>query len=86
MSIASPPKRPSESDELARQIDRIELDHRRKEISPTDRKNHAELIRNLLVIINVDFKKRYGTPPLKVDGVQEMVVRESSRDVEMTAA
>jgi hypothetical protein len=74
--------RSKESDELTREVDRIELENRTKEISPEDRRRHAELIRTLLVAINKDFKQRYGTPPISGD----VIAPERSRDVEMTAA
>lgn len=82
-SIASPGLRvrtPAESDELAREIGRIELENRTREIPLEERRQHAELIRNLLVTINMDFKQRYGVPTTRKGAM------ESSRDVEMTAA
>ncbi|KAG5221072.1 transcription factor PacC [Salix suchowensis] len=50
---------PEQSEELARKIGRIELESRTREIPLDERKSHAELIRNLLVAINTDFKERY---------------------------
>jgi hypothetical protein len=58
MSLAQPPPRRSESDDLAREVDRIGLENRTHEISPEMRRKHARLIRNLLVSINMDFKKK----------------------------
>ncbi|KAF9502430.1 hypothetical protein BDN71DRAFT_1459780 [Pleurotus eryngii] len=62
-SIASPTlsarRSPEQSEELARKIGRIELESRTREIPLDERKSHAELIRNLLVAINTDFKERY---------------------------
>jgi hypothetical protein len=55
---------------LSHNISRIEID-RTKDIPSEERKRHAELILNLLVSINKDFKSRFG------DG---------SRDVDMTTA
>lgn len=79
----------SESDELARQVGEIELD-RSKEISANDRRRHAELIRDLLVSINNDYKKRFGTSHVKVEDEGDerinLISSESSRDVEMAAA
>jgi hypothetical protein len=88
-SIASPSLsgvRSKESDELTREIGRIELKNRTMEISAQDRRRHAELIRNLLVAINKDFKQRYGTPPVKLDTGHTRIATERSRDVEMTTA
>lgn len=39
-----------------------------------ERRKHAELIRDMLVAINADYKRRYGTPPPE------------RRDVEMSVA
>lgn len=67
----------------------IELE-RSKEISAEDRRKHAELIRDLLVSINNDYKKRFGTPYVRVKEEEEdsmnLIMSESLRDVEMTAA
>jgi len=80
-SIAASP----ESDELAKKVGKIELDRLAKEVPPEERKKHAELIRNLLVRINQDYKKRYGSPPPTVrTKVEEMA--SIPRDVEMAAA
>ncbi|KAJ7040381.1 hypothetical protein C8F04DRAFT_1254133 [Mycena alexandri] len=59
--------------------------------NPADeRRRHAELIRNLLVSINAEFRRVHGTPPPVVrmsSPVPVPAVRpESPRDVEMTAA
>jgi hypothetical protein len=53
-------------------------------ISAEERRRHAELIRNLLVSINTEFRRMYGTPPVPVPAPPAR--DESSRDVEMTAA
>lgn len=97
--ITSPPpvRTASESsDDLAKKIGRIELDNRTKQISPDQRRQHAELIRNLLVTINMDFKKRHGVPapapppPLRLIKREtesaKMSENEISRDVEMATA
>lgn len=85
-SIASPTfssaSRSAESDELSKEISRIELENRTREISPEERKSHAELIRNLLVSINVEYKERYGKPHAK----PLQAHNESSRDVDMVSA
>ncbi|KAH7914769.1 hypothetical protein BJ138DRAFT_1177079 [Hygrophoropsis aurantiaca] len=71
----------SESDELVRKVGRIDIT---KEVSMEERQKHAELIRNLLVRINEDFRKRHGTPhlPSKANAASS-VPREHIRDVEM---
>lgn len=83
-------RHPSESEELARQVGKIELDRRNKEIPDEDRRKHAELIRNLLVSINNDYKRRFGVPYVKVkeeeDEGMNLLASESPRDVEMTLA
>ena len=58
-----------ESDDLTKEIGRIELD-RTKDISQEERKRHAELILDILVSINRDFKNRH---------------KAASEDVEMIA-
>ncbi|OAX44453.1 hypothetical protein K503DRAFT_729545 [Rhizopogon vinicolor AM-OR11-026] len=72
----------SESEELVRQVGKIELDHLTKEVTPEDRRKHAELIRNLLVRINEDYKKRFGTPQAPS---KDSRTHHRFRDVEMTA-
>ncbi|KAJ7786551.1 hypothetical protein B0H16DRAFT_1490844, partial [Mycena metata] len=57
--------------------------------SPADeRRRHAELIRNLLVSINAEFRRAHGTPPpvVRMTTPVPAVRPESPRDVEMTAA
>ncbi|KAJ7109985.1 hypothetical protein C8R44DRAFT_801090 [Mycena epipterygia] len=85
-SIAPPlPRvRSVESDEVARELGRIQLESRTKEIPAAERRRHAELIRNLLVSINNEFRKLHGTPPPLP--VAPAVRDEAPRDVEMTAA
>jgi len=65
--------RPTESDDLTKDIGRIELE-RTKVISQEERKRHAELILNILISINDDFKNRYKLTSSQV------------KDVEMIAA
>ncbi|PPQ64498.1 hypothetical protein CVT26_002037 [Gymnopilus dilepis] len=48
-----------ESEDLSRNIGRIELE-RKKDIVSEERKRHADLILNLLVSINRDFKSRFS--------------------------
>jgi len=63
--------RSPESDELSRNIDRIHLDRSRSggsnSVSPDDRKRHAQLILDLLVNINNDFKSRHSGHSRDVD-------------------
>ncbi|KAJ7170106.1 hypothetical protein C8R46DRAFT_1350008 [Mycena filopes] len=57
--------------------------------TPVDeRRRHAELIRNLLVAINAEFRRAHGTPPpvMRVTTPSPAVRPQSPRDVEMTAA
>jgi hypothetical protein len=77
--------RPSESDELSQKIGRIELENRTKEISHEERKHHSELILNLLIQINKDFKLKYGTPsPVTVKPAnRKLLFSDCPRDVEM---
>ncbi|PPQ67163.1 hypothetical protein CVT25_005764 [Psilocybe cyanescens] len=65
-SIASGGRSP-DSDDITHEIGRIELD-RTKDIPQEERKRHAELILDLLVSINKDFKSRYqkGLPDVEM--------------------
>jgi hypothetical protein len=74
----------SESDELVKKVGKIQLDHLTKEVTPEDRRKHAELIRNLLVKINEDYRKRFGSPQIEPSRV--LRTRLPSVDVEMAAA
>jgi hypothetical protein len=76
-SIANSVRSP-ESEDLTKDIARIELENRTKDIGQEDRKRHAELIRDLLVSINSEFRDRAG--------VQRPVPNGTSRDVEMVVA
>ncbi|KAG9314187.1 hypothetical protein JVU11DRAFT_4973 [Chiua virens] len=75
--------KPSENDELASKVDKIELAHLHKETFLEERTRHAELIRHLLIKINQDYKKRFGTPKLESP---KSFTRNLSVDVEMAAA
>ncbi|KAJ6504389.1 transcription factor PacC [Mycena vulgaris] len=88
-SIAPPlGARSAESDDIARELGRIQLESRsKKEIPADERRRHAELIRNLLVSINTEFRKMHGTPaPTPTPEPAPLVRDEAPRDVEMTAA
>jgi glutathionyl-hydroquinone reductase len=77
----------SEPDDLARRVEGIELDRRRREISADDRHKHVELIRSLLLSINSDYKRRFGTPQVKdeEEDFSKNLVSNESRDIEMAA-
>ena len=64
--------RPTESDDLTKDIGRIELE-RIKVISQEERKRHAELILNILISINDEFKNRYELTSSQAKDV-EMIV------------
>ncbi|KAJ7361507.1 hypothetical protein DFH08DRAFT_952061 [Mycena albidolilacea] len=93
MDVVRPNTESSEDMDVADDIDlgRIQLLERAKAVaegvrapvavSAEERKRHAELIRNLLVSINTEFRKTYGTPPPPRE-----LRDEGPRDVEMTAA
>ncbi|KAF8641037.1 hypothetical protein AX17_000682 [Amanita inopinata Kibby_2008] len=87
-SIASPSiGRSSESEELANQVDRIEI--KTRHVSLQERQRHAALIRDLLVSINTEYRRRFGTPgPVlkQAEDSRDMLARNQYMDVEMTAA
>ncbi|KAI0756324.1 hypothetical protein C8Q80DRAFT_1127939 [Daedaleopsis nitida] len=47
---------------LAQDVSRIDLGKARS-ASPEERRKHAALLRDLLVVINMEYRKRFGTPP-----------------------
>ncbi|KAK0500613.1 hypothetical protein EDD18DRAFT_1145129 [Armillaria luteobubalina] len=63
---------------ISEDLSRIEIGAKR-EVRPEERRHHAELIKDLLVSINTDYKRRYGTPKM---AKKEHVVE---RDVDMIA-
>ncbi|KIM47803.1 hypothetical protein M413DRAFT_209936 [Hebeloma cylindrosporum] len=65
-SIAGGPLSP-DSEALTHNIGRIEIDRTRDSIPQDERKRHAELILNLLVTINNDFKNRFSNEPRDVE-------------------
>ncbi|KAF8665281.1 hypothetical protein AX16_000302 [Volvariella volvacea WC 439] len=78
--------RSGDADEhLSREVGRIGLDTPPlpREITPTERRGHMELIRNLLVTINNDYKARFGTPHSAPR--ESPLADEESRDVEMAS-
>jgi hypothetical protein len=56
-----------DSDDLTHNVGRIEIDRTQDNISRDERKRHAELILNLLVSINSDFKSRSLNKPRDVE-------------------
>ncbi|KAI9570392.1 hypothetical protein HD554DRAFT_2085975 [Boletus coccyginus] len=70
----------TENDELVSKVDKIELAHLHKDNSLEQRRQHAELIRHLLVKINQDFKNRFASESPK------SFMRSPSVDVEMVVA
>ena len=60
-----------------------------KEDTPDQRRVHAELLKDLLVTINFEYKKRFGTPPPAVSRPAHVAgaarLRREERDVEMIA-
>ncbi|KAI0361001.1 hypothetical protein OH77DRAFT_1390558 [Trametes cingulata] len=103
-SLASYPSaaaRREHAEDLARRVGRIELDGRGRAVSEEERRRHAALLRDLLVAINAEYRRRYGTPPPAREArerlrmqVEEMKagerevrgVEKEMRDVEMIVA
>ncbi|RDX51859.1 hypothetical protein OH76DRAFT_1346022 [Lentinus brumalis] len=79
------------SEELAREVGRIELESSshvraaRGPISPEERRRHATLVRDLLVAINLEYRRQHGTPPPTVGSTESRGVEREVRDVEMIA-
>jgi len=84
-------------DEQQMDVDNIQLDRPPREISAEERRRHALLIRNLLISINNDYKRRFGSPASRntsrVDSLSlgtSLRIATSeirmSRDVEMSVA
>jgi len=48
--------------DLTGEVSRIELESRKWGVSLEQRSSHAKVILRLLVSINEDYKRRYGTP------------------------
>ncbi|KAL1951129.1 hypothetical protein VTO73DRAFT_278 [Trametes versicolor] len=82
------------AEDLARRVGRIELDSR--VVSEEERQKHAALVRDLLLAINEEYRRSFGTPPparearerLQKAPRQEEVrgMEKEMRDVEMIAA
>ena len=72
-----------DSDDLARAVGKIELEGRSVRDDPAQREVHARLVRDLLVSINMEYRKKFGTPPADA---RYMRAHEEARDVEMVGA
>ncbi|KAI8995294.1 hypothetical protein BD414DRAFT_562156 [Trametes punicea] len=95
---ASVAARREHAEELARRVGKIELDShaRSRQVSQEERRRHAALLRDLLVAINAEYRKRYGTPPpvrereqargMEVEAEDGKGVERDIRDVEMVVA
>ena len=71
------------AEELARGVDRIELGAARRAASPEERRRHAALLRDLLVAINAEYRRKHGTPPPPQPAARGL--EQEARDVEMIA-
>ena len=71
-------------EELARGVGKIELDsrHGKAPITPEERRRHAALLRDLLVRINEEYRRRHGTPPAASSTSAEARVKVEPRGVE----
>ncbi|PFH54857.1 hypothetical protein AMATHDRAFT_134684 [Amanita thiersii Skay4041] len=89
-SITSPRiTRNPESEELAKKVDKIEIRNSGKTVIVDERQRHAALIRDILVMINAEYRKRYGTPSLVSrvsESRQTTPLGDQCRDIEMTPA
>ncbi|KAI0714972.1 hypothetical protein C8Q76DRAFT_618792 [Earliella scabrosa] len=47
---------------LASDVGRLELD-KGKAVTPEERRKHAQFLRDLLVAINLEYRRKFGTPP-----------------------
>ncbi|GJE86189.1 C2H2-type zinc finger domain containing protein [Phanerochaete sordida] len=76
------------TEELARGVGGIALDGRAQAVSDAQRRQHAELLRDMLVAINGEYRRRFGTPPPAkgVPGATRKLDEEAGRDVEMAVA
>ncbi|KAI0699352.1 hypothetical protein C8T65DRAFT_659595 [Cerioporus squamosus] len=93
-SYASKSASREHSEELAREVGRIELESSghgratRGPITPEERRRHATLVRDLLVAINMEYRRKHGTPPPTTANTQTQELRgvdREVRDVEMIA-
>lgn len=86
-----PVRRLSESEELAKKVEKIELDNQKSEITPQQRERDVKLIWNILISVNYNYMDRFGKPDSKVkeeekEPSKHLFSNEQPRDVEMTAA
>ncbi|RPD65145.1 hypothetical protein L227DRAFT_571576 [Lentinus tigrinus ALCF2SS1-6] len=93
-SYASKSASRERSEELAREVGQIELESSsqvraaRGAITPEERKKHALLLRDLLVAINMEYRRMHGTPSPNTTSSQAQEVHgveREVRDVEMIA-
>lgn len=87
-SITETSEESSDEHELVRKVGGIELDHRSpsKDITVEQRRKHADLIRNLLVKVNFDYKQQYGTPRPTTIVVKREPIDSPIPDVDMAIA
>ncbi|KAI0660637.1 hypothetical protein C8Q70DRAFT_913315 [Cubamyces menziesii] len=62
-TAASAAARREHAEDLARRVGRIELESKTRPVSQEERQQHAALLRDLLITINAEYRRRYGTPP-----------------------
>ncbi|KAL5533955.1 hypothetical protein ACEPAG_415 [Sanghuangporus baumii] len=95
LDFASSSKTGAVEGDLARGLSEIRIGNSGKgsaAVSAEERRRHAELIRDLLVQINKDYRERYGTPPPLSESSPRQRRRTNlnnttdDRDVEMVAA
>ncbi|KAH9849293.1 hypothetical protein C2E23DRAFT_840648 [Lenzites betulinus] len=94
ISALGPYPRREHAEDLARRVGRIELESRAG--SEEERRRHAALLRDMLLAINEEYRKRFGTPPPARAAREQRQMQESPvivrgvekemRDVEMIAA
>ncbi|KAI0828935.1 hypothetical protein BC628DRAFT_1315893 [Trametes gibbosa] len=92
-SYPSASARREHAEDLARRVGRIELESRAG--SEEERQRHAALLRDLLLAINEEYRKRFGTPPPAREAREQLQQRRAEqvrgvgkeiRDVEMIVA
>lgn len=77
-------------DRLAHGVGRIALDGRAKVVSEAQRRQHAELLRDMLIAINAEYRRHFGTPAPppgeEASNMRSKLDGEASRDIEMAVA
>ncbi|KAI5121148.1 hypothetical protein M0805_007146 [Coniferiporia weirii] len=75
----------TEESDLARGVSGLRIGGK-SAVSVDERRRHAELIRDLLVAINKDYRERFGTPPPPGEGRDSRIRgKGKDRDVDMAA-